>query len=797
MDKPGIAGRDSQERTSAPQGRGCGGSTVGNGVCHGHPHPCVPDSDPVPLVKTGEDAEGEGGGGLWASPNVRVETCGALMEDWQGKEVQEEEDKDLPAREVQEEREAEPSLKELLDVLPPTPSGSKSSSTLGPEEDKETGVWQPAWEGEMLGDLEPPFLCPEDQEEKGGSGLEDDGKDKNRNEGHDRLGEMDRDGEEEEEGGDEDQEGRSEEGKDSRLGGEPGLRRLFGGKRGRGRLGEQAVFASSKTPLFAGGRHKQTRRRNHHHQGRFRGTVGSRVAVACRELLAESVRPWCLSCLRMVVELIVLVAHRCGEAVEASGTVLYDSGSLLLHRATDLPVLKAETRRLLGRVTTQGADLWDRAAGSARRGWRVVASCLRLLGVVVLLGATWARGMLGRVSGERGQRWWASFQDSRAWKGVVAVWEKVSTVFWRGGQQASPYGVEKGSPAQELERLLELAQIPEDQLDPFAVLGVEASASDTDLKRAYRQLAVQVHPDKNKHPRAGEAFKVLRAAWDVVSNPEMRREYELKRMAETELSRSMNEFLIKLQDDLKEAMNTMMCTKCEGKHKRFEMERDPSEARFCAECSRRHGAEEGDFWAESSMLGLRITYFAFMDGKVYDITEWAGCQRIGISPDTHRVPYHISFGSKNSSSATRHRTPSDPPPGPASPADLQDFFNRIFQGEPPNGMAANGGFFPSAAPPHHPAGPGPGPGGPFSAPPPHTGFFPPGGQRGDPTEPRTEAGKPPRRRKKVRKPFQRALKGYCDHSRTALIPASSTANTIAKPPVAFLRSSPSLDVLVD
>lgn len=40
-----------------------------------------------------------------------------------------------------------------------------------------------------------------------------------------------------------------------------------------------------------------------------------------------------------------------------------------------------------------------------------------------------------------------------------------------------------------------------------------------------------------------------------------------KRMAQTELSKSMNEFLTKLQDDLKEAMNTMMCTKCEGKHR--------------------------------------------------------------------------------------------------------------------------------------------------------------------------------------------------------------------------------------
>lgn len=50
------------------------------------------------------------------------------------------------------------------------------------------------------------------------------------------------------------------------------------------------------------------------------------------------------------------------------------------------------------------------------------------------------------------------------------------------------------------------------------------------------------------------------------------------------------------------------------------MDREPAEARFCAECKRCHSAEEGDLWAESSMLGLRITYFACMDGKVYDIT---------------------------------------------------------------------------------------------------------------------------------------------------------------------------------
>lgn len=39
--------------------------------------------------------------------------------------------------------------------------------------------------------------------------------------------------------------------------------------------------------------------------------------------------------------------------------------------------------------------------------------------------------------------------------------------------------------------------------------------------------ASQVHPDKNEHPRAEAAFKVLRAAWDIVSSPERRKEYEM------------------------------------------------------------------------------------------------------------------------------------------------------------------------------------------------------------------------------------------------------------------------------
>ncbi|KAF1550082.1 hypothetical protein FQV10_0009915, partial [Eudyptes schlegeli] len=213
-------------------------------------------------------------------------------------------------------------------------------------------------------------------------------------------------------------------------------------------------------------------------------------------------------------------------------------------------------------------------------------------------------------------------------------------------------GPDGGAPAagsgEEVSRLLAMAEVPEEELNPFQVLGVEATASDAELRKAYRRLAVLVHPDKNEHPRAEAAFKVLRAAWDIVSSPERRKEYEIASAAPAGVGNAC------------------------PRRRRFEMDRDPLSARYCAECGGLHPAEEGDFWAESSLLGLKITYFAMMDGKIYDITEWAGCQRVGISPDTHRVPYHISFGSRSSGPGGRQRSASKG--SPTSAADLQDFF---------------------------------------------------------------------------------------------------------------------------
>ncbi len=55
---------------------------------------------------------------------------------------------------------------------------------------------------------------------------------------------------------------------------------------------------------------------------------------------------------------------------------------------------------------------------------------------------------------------------------------------------------------------------------------VSSSASDAEIKKAYRKLARQYHPDVNKDPKAEEKFKEINAAYEVLSDKEKRAKYD-------------------------------------------------------------------------------------------------------------------------------------------------------------------------------------------------------------------------------------------------------------------------------
>ena len=65
------------------------------------------------------------------------------------------------------------------------------------------------------------------------------------------------------------------------------------------------------------------------------------------------------------------------------------------------------------------------------------------------------------------------------------------------------------------------------ELDYYAVLGVSREATEAELKRAFRKLAQQWHPDVNKDAAAHERFKEINEAYQVLSDPQRRQAYDL------------------------------------------------------------------------------------------------------------------------------------------------------------------------------------------------------------------------------------------------------------------------------
>jgi curved DNA-binding protein len=63
--------------------------------------------------------------------------------------------------------------------------------------------------------------------------------------------------------------------------------------------------------------------------------------------------------------------------------------------------------------------------------------------------------------------------------------------------------------------------------DYYAVLGIDKTASQNDIKKAFRKLARKFHPDVNPNdPTAEERFKEVNEAYEVLSDSEKRQKYD-------------------------------------------------------------------------------------------------------------------------------------------------------------------------------------------------------------------------------------------------------------------------------
>src|SRR5215471_20785282 len=63
-------------------------------------------------------------------------------------------------------------------------------------------------------------------------------------------------------------------------------------------------------------------------------------------------------------------------------------------------------------------------------------------------------------------------------------------------------------------------------LDPYVVLGVERDVTDAEIKTRYRELMRAWHPDINERPEATERTAAINAAWEILSDPQLRASFD-------------------------------------------------------------------------------------------------------------------------------------------------------------------------------------------------------------------------------------------------------------------------------
>eukprot|EP00899_Mesostigma_viride_P025772 jgi/Mesvir1/637/Mv17254-RA.1 len=238
----------------------------------------------------------------------------------------------------------------------------------------------------------------------------------------------------------------------------------------------------------------------------------------------------------------------------------------------------------------------------------------------------------------------------------------------------------------EISRIMSLRE-----RDHYATLALSRGAplDPVAAKKAYHMRARLVHPDKATGcPQAGEAFQRVQAAYECLSDAGRRHDYDAQ-LAMDELTRNMRGGGWRThgggghgpfgggspgafgasssvggkrgyartsgrghEDGAEEYHGgggggleiPVGCVRCGGAHMWVATMRSVRACRWCGDCRKYHGAQQGDGWSEQMarpvLMGLfsrtgPLACFCASQGTVYDVTEWYCCSGGVPVPNTH------------------------------------------------------------------------------------------------------------------------------------------------------------------
>lgn len=185
--------------------------------------------------------------------------------------------------------------------------------------------------------------------------------------------------------------------------------------------------------------------------------------------------------------------------------------------------------------------------------------------------------------------------------------------------------------------------------DYYDILGVSKDASEADLKKAYRKLALQFHPDKNKAPGASEAFKAIGNAFSVLNDQGKRERYD--RYGPEAARSGDHRYAHEFESDLtaEELFNAFFGGRFPHSHVRVHRRaRGDTNTHYFYNEDHNAGAEGADLFRLLPLLFLVILYFlsaifGSLQSPLYQLRPSADYSVLRRTETTqYRVPYYVT-----------------------------------------------------------------------------------------------------------------------------------------------------------